>query len=187
MATQAFDPQQRPLVVRVNVLRRERRLERATDDHGEEVGVGDVRDGGGAAELAVAQDRDAVGDLTHLGQPVGDVDDRSPLRRELPDRGEEQLHRVLRQRGRRLVEDQESRRHGERLGDLEQVPPSDAERGDAVFEMAKEMDAVEQRAHRPCRILVATPQMLGCDGHADVLGDRHVWEKRRMLVDDRDP
>ena len=36
-------------------------------------------DGGGrerAAHLAVAEDGDAVGDALHLGQPVGDVDDR---------------------------------------------------------------------------------------------------------------
>ena len=37
------------------------------------------------------------------------------------------------------------------------------------------------------RIGIASPEMLRRDGDADVLGDGHVREQRRMLVDDRDP
>ena len=139
------------------------------------------------ATFAVAQDRDTIGDLANLTQPVRDVDDGRPRCRELADGREEELDGILRERRRRLVENQEPRRHGERLGELEQVAAGDAERRDAVLEMAQEVDVVEQRAHRFRRVGIAAPQMLEPDRHADVLGDRHVREERRMLMDDCDP
>ena len=85
VSAQPFDLQQRRLAGRGHVLRREGGLERAPDDHREQVGVRDLRHGGGPAELAVAQDRDAIGDLANLAQPVRDVDDGRARRGELAD------------------------------------------------------------------------------------------------------
>ena len=53
--------------------------------------------------------------------------------------------------------------------------------------MAQEVDVVEQRAHRLRHVGIAAPQVLDPDRDADVLGDRHVREQGRMLMDDRDP
>src|SRR6266566_3596666 len=116
-----------------------------------------------------------------------DVDDGGAVSRELAYGGEEELDGTLRERRRRLVENEQPRRHGERLGDLEEVAAGDAEGRDAVLEMAQEVDVVEQRAHRFRRVRIATPQMLESDRQTDVLGDRHVRKERRMLMDDRDP
>src|SRR6266566_2817808 len=98
-----------------------------------------------------------------------DVDDGGSFSRELAYGGEQKLDGILRERRRRLVENEEPRRHGERLGDLEQVATGDAERGDTVLEMAQEVDVVEQRAHRFRRVRIATPQMLDSDRQTDVL------------------
>ena len=50
----------------------------------------------GAAQRAVAQDRDAVRDLAHLAEPVRDVDDRRSVRREAAGRrGEQQVDGLL--------------------------------------------------------------------------------------------
>src|SRR6185436_17345475 len=105
----------------------------------------------------------------NLAEPVSDVDDRCPFRGELADGVEEALDGILRERRGRLVEDQQLRGYGECLGQLEQVPTGDAERGHAVFEMTVEVDVVEQRAHRLRCIRIATPQVLGGDGYPDVL------------------
>ncbi len=169
------------------MLGREGRFERPPDDHGEEVGVRDVRDGVGSPDLSVAQDGDTIGDLPNLAEAVRDVDDGRSLCRKLSDGGEEEVDGILGERRRRLVEDEKPRRHGERLGELEEVAAGDAERRDAIVEVALEMDVVEERAHRPRAIGVASSKMLGGDRHTDVLGDGHVREEGRMLVDDRDP
>ena len=187
LSAQPVDPHQRRLVGGGCVLRREDCLERPTDDHREEVGVRDVPDRRSPAKRAVAQDGDAIRDLTDLTQPVRDVDDGRPVSREPADEGEEELDGILRERCRRLVENQEPRRHGERLGEFEEVAVGDAEGRDAVLEMAVEVDVVEQRAHRFRHVRITTSEMLEWDGHADVLGDRHVRKERRMLMDDRDP
>ena len=75
VSAQPVHPKQRRLVGGGHVLGRERGRQRAPDDHGEEVGVRDLGDGERPAELSVAQDGDAIGDLAHLAQPVRDVDD----------------------------------------------------------------------------------------------------------------
>ena len=131
------------------VLRREGRLERAADDHREQLVVRDLGDGGRPADRAVAQHGDPVGDLPHLGEPVRDVDDGRSLAPRACGRAEEQLDGVLRERRRRLVEDQEPRRDGEGLRELEEVPAGDAERRDAVLEVAEEVHVVEQRRASP--------------------------------------
>ena len=188
VSAQSCDAQDGRLAVDRTVLRREGRLERAPDDHREEIGVGDVRDRGCPAERAVSQDRDAIGDLAHLAETMRDVDDRRSLCRELADGGEQQLDGVLRERCRRLVEDQQPRRHGEGLGEFEQVAARDAQRGDAVLEMALAKctsSSSDRIAFRD--VGIAALEMIAAHCDEDVLGDRHVGQERRMLMDDRDP
>ena len=137
-----------PDVVAAVRLRREGRLEAAADDQPEQLVVGDRLDAADAAHLAVAQDRDAVGDDAHLGEPVGDVDDRRPALGDATDVAEQQVHRLLVERCGRLVEDQHGGLDRERLGELEEVLVDDRQRVDAVVEVRLEADLVEDPADR---------------------------------------
>jgi hypothetical protein len=136
VSAQSFYPQERRWVGAGRVLRREGGPERAPDNHGEEVGVRYLLDRGGPPKRAVAQNGDTIGDLANLAEPVGDVDNGRPASCEFADEGEEEFDGILREWRRRLVENQEPRRHGEGLGDLEEVAAGDAERRDAILEMS---------------------------------------------------
>ena len=74
-------------------LGRERRLQLAPDDEREELVVGDGVHVRAAADLAVAQHRDPIGELADLGEPVGDVDDRRAVLGRLADAVEEPVDR----------------------------------------------------------------------------------------------
>ena len=166
-------------------FRWERRFEAATDDQPEHLVVGDGVDAADAAHLPVAKDRHAVSDDAHLGEAMGDVDDRRPGGGHPADVLEQHLHRFLVERRRRLVEDEHAGIDGERLGELEEVLVDDRQGVDAIFEVRFEADVVEDSAD--CRPALAAGR--GDDvgqGDADVLGDGQVGQQRRMLVDDGD-
>ena len=76
---------------------------------------------------AVADDGDDVGDLADLLEPVADVEDRDAAVAQAAHRGEEVVDLVGRERGGRLVHDQQARARRQRLRDLEQLPVGDAE------------------------------------------------------------
>ena len=97
----------------------------------------------GAAQLAVAQDGHPVGELAHLGEAMGDVDDGGARAAAAPDVLEQQLDRVLAERRRRLVEDEQRGLDGERLGELEQVLLRDGQGVDAILEVRAGADVVE--------------------------------------------
>ena len=91
--------------LRRGVPRRVELLDRPADhqgDHARDVEVG-LRAGGD--QLAVAQHGDIVGKLDHVRQNVGDVDHRLAGRAQSSDQREEALGLPRRERGRRLVED----------------------------------------------------------------------------------
>ena len=67
---------------------------------------------------AVAQHRDAVGDLLDLAHAVGDVDDADPGLLQLGDQVEQLRRLGFRQRRRRLVQNEQADVGEERLGDL---------------------------------------------------------------------
>ena len=138
-----------------------------------------------AAHLAVAQDRHPVGDDAHLGQAVGDVDDRRSALGDATDVAEQHFHRLLVERCGRLVEDQHGGLDGQRLGELEEVLVDDGQRVDAVVEVRLEADLVEDPADLHPALATGGSDDLG-EGDADVLGDGHVGQQRRMLVDDGD-
>ena len=81
----------------------------------------------GIDDLAVAHDRHPVGDAEDLVEPVRDVQDRYAVGLEVPDHLEEALDLLLRERGRRLVHDDDLRVYGERLGDLDPLHLGDRE------------------------------------------------------------
>ena len=68
--------------------------------------------------LAVAQDGRAVGDARDLVHAVRDVDDRDALGFERAKEGEQLLDLAARERGRRLVEDEDADVARDRLDDL---------------------------------------------------------------------
>ena len=70
---------------------------------------------------AVAEDRDAVCDLEHFAQPVGDVDDRAPFARQVAHHQLDLLDLDVRQRRRRLVEDEDARIARQQPRDLDQL------------------------------------------------------------------
>src|SRR4029079_10038408 len=111
---QPVDLELRSAVVVGRVLRRERRLERAADDHREPRGVRALADGGRSAHLAVAETGHAIRDVANLAEAVRDVNDRRALRGAPADGVEEELDRVLGEWGRRLVGGQKARRGAER-------------------------------------------------------------------------
>ncbi len=71
--------------------------------------------------LAVAQDRDAVGDPGELLHAVGDVDDAHALRLESRHQLKQAMGLPVGQRGRRLVEDEHRDLAAQRLGDLDHL------------------------------------------------------------------
>ena len=98
-----------------------------------------------AADAAVAQHGDLLAQLAHLGQPVGDVDDRHPAAREPAQLGEQDGGVVGAERRGGLVEDQHGRVGGHRLGDLEQVPLRDAQAAHPLGEVGPAADPGQLR------------------------------------------
>jgi hypothetical protein len=72
----------------------------------------------GGDQLAVLEHAHPVGQLEHLGQPVGDVEHGEAAVDQLAHPGEQRGHLRGGQRGGRLVQHQDARPVGERLGDL---------------------------------------------------------------------
>ena len=77
---------------------------------------------------AVAQDLHPIGDLPHLVEPMGDVDDGHAAVAQPPDGLEEPVGLARRQRGGRLVEDQAAGLARERPGDLDDLTFADPQR-----------------------------------------------------------
>ena len=138
--------------------------------------------------LAVAQDRDLVGDLEDLTQLVGDVDDRVVLGLEPRDDLEEVGDLGLVERGRRFVEDQQLRVQGEGLGDLDQLLLADAQVLDGALGRDVEVEPVEIGARsRLHRGLIQRPQLgVKLPSEVDVLGDVQLWDQLELLVDEGD-
>ena len=123
---------------------------------------------------AVAQDGDRVGDRADLLEPVADEDDRDAALAQPADGREEVVDLVRRERGGRLVHDQQPRARRERLRDLEQLPVGDAEPAHRRVRAEVDAELVEDarrlaRASRPSRPCASA--LRGCAPGEDVLGD----------------
>src|SRR5260221_165472 len=81
--------------------------ERPAGDQRDDLAGGDLAGAPARHHLAVAHDRDPVGELDHLGQAMGDVDDRHAAAAQRFDQRKELADVVLLERLGRLVEDED--------------------------------------------------------------------------------
>ena len=133
---------------------------------------------------AIADDGHDVGELADLFEPVADVKDGDAAVTQATHRGEKIVDLVGRERGGRLVHDQQPRARGERLRDLEQLPIGDTEPRTGVSGSISTAqlpeDAACLDAHRaPVDGTQTTPDVTA---GKDVLRDRQVLEDGRLLV-----
>ncbi len=92
---------------------------------------------------AVAQHRDAVPDAADLAHAMCDVDDADALVLRLLDQGEQALGLALRQRGGRLIEDQDGGLRSESLGDLHHLLFGARQIGDAAVGFEGKIEPLE--------------------------------------------
>src|SRR6266849_1857447 len=157
--------------------------DRPADDQPENVLLGSVGGGHGAADLAVPQDGDSVSDALHFRQPMRDVDNGLAVLRDRADAVEKAFALSPREELRRLVEYENFRLERERLGDLEQLPVRNAELADP----RRWVDARPDHGE-----LLERPRPGAHNGRPQprwhredhVLHDREVLEDREVLVDD---
>ncbi|MGC0369302.1 hypothetical protein RKD05_001554 [Microbacterium sp. SLBN-111] len=161
----------------------EHRLELAPDGAFDDLRLVDLGGGEGPAHLAVAEHRDAVGDLLHLGDPVRDVDHRRAARDDLAHAGEQLLHLFDTEVLGRLVEDQDARVEGERFRDLHDEALLDRQVGDTRAGVDAHVPRGEPfRGPRGGAAEAADAAEADSDGH--VLGDRQVRQESGVLADD---
>ena len=137
--------------------------------------------------LAVAYDRDVIGDAAHLVQLVRDEDRGDALALEFEQKVEQRLAVLLGQARRRLVEDQQPHFLAQRLGDLDQLLLADADIGDEGLGVLVQPHLLQQGAGAR---LVGVPVDDAVSGvlvaEEDVFGDRQHRHQREFLVDDDD-
>ena len=139
--------------------------------------------------VAVAQDLHAVGDLRHLVQAVGDVDDGDALVAQAPDEPEQDLRLVLRERGRGLIEDEQPGGPRERAGDLDDLALADAQGADGPARgRCRRSSWSRIFAARGRRIArqYDDSRLVGDAAQGDVLGDRQRRRVLELLEDDGD-
>ncbi len=138
---------------------------------------------------AVAHHGHAVGDRRQLLEAVRDVDHPDALVPQPAEDAEEVERVVLRERGRRLVEDQHARVGPERARDLHELLLGHAERARLALRIdpgTRESEQLPGAAPSPGPV-DAPPGASGLEAERDVLGDGQVREERRLLVDGGDP
>ena len=139
-------------------------------------------------EAAVAEHRELVGDLEQLVHLVGDVDDALALRFQGADDLEQMRDFALRQRGGRLVHDEDVGIVGDRLGDLDHLPVGDREVAHLDLGVERNIEPIEQFLRLAPHLVVAHEaervERLAPD--PDVLGDRHEAHQVEFLMDHGD-
>jgi len=137
---------------------------------------------------AVAQHREAAGDLLHLFEHVRDVEHTQPARLEPPDGREQPPHIVFRQAARRLVEDEDARVGlGEGASDLDQLLHGHRKRsGAGVDRDLPPIQLGQRRAGGP--VHAGPPDEASArrlHAEQDVLGHGQVGRERELLVHHR--
>ena len=158
------------------------------DHRGNDRALREALDGSGQHALAVAQHRHAIGERDDFIQAVRRVDDRNARLRQLPHDLEQGLAFGARERGRRLVHDQDPRVQRQRLGDFDQLLLADPELGDATLRVDLDAKPLQERARglddAPVVDEGAEDQRLAAK--EDVLGRGQFGNQVEFLVDDRD-
>ena len=147
-----------------------------------------LRDLLGRYLVAVAEDGDAIAEHPHLLQPVRDEDDGAALVAKPARDGEERLDLLRRQRRGRLVHDDQPAVRRQRAGDLDHLLIGDRQAPHRLGHV----DPDAEQLHQPPRIArhlrprhAAKRRATGAAEH-EVLGNRQVGERDRLLVDQRD-
>jgi len=166
---------------------RETVIERAPHHRGDDAVFADLGTRQCLDGLAVADDRDVVGDALHFVELVRDQDRGKPLLLELEQQIEQALAVLLRERRGRLIEDQEFDFLAQGFGDLHQLLFADADIGDERPRIFGQADLGEQRSGLG---LVAVPIDDAVAGlliaEENVFVDREHRHQRQFLVDDDD-
>ena len=165
-------------------------LDAPPDHHLDEFGRVGLRHRARSDIGAVAQHRDAVGDLEQLVEPMADVDDPDAAAFELADDVEQARDVALGQRGGRLVHDQDARVVRQRAQDLDPLAVADGERADdLVGGEVVDLERGEQRLGLRPHGAPVDPAAAGARRMAeeDVLGDGEFGKEQQLLIDGRDP
>ncbi len=138
-------------------------------------------------QRAVAHHRDAVGELQHVPEDVGDVDHRAALAAQEADHLEEPAGLARGERGGGLVEDDEIGLAVERLGDLDELAFAGGELAHRGARAAVEVEAGEQFGGDPLAGAAVDQAEAAREAvDEDVLGDGEIGEEVEFLVDEGD-
>ncbi|MEZ5091699.1 MAG: hypothetical protein R2740_02905 [Nocardioides sp.] len=137
-----------------------------------------------ADDPAVAEHGEVGGDLDHLGDPVGDVDDRDAAREQVGDLVEQPAGLLGAQCLGRLVQDEHPGLGSQGGRDLDQVRLARGELRDehGVVEVEPEVREVPRQPAR--RVAPGGPEGVG-DQQQHRVEDREGGRERGRLVDDR--
>ena len=179
------DPQ--PLFARGQALALVDARDLATDHVMHDVVGGHVGVRAGEDGVAIAKDRDAVGDLAQLVEAMRDVDDADAAFTQAADNAEDLGSLGVRQRRGRLVEDQQARGAAERAANLHELFLRRAQPIDARLGIEREAMLGDQLARLALhRTLVEQRPSLPFAPEEEILGDREVRRQQRFLVHHRD-
>ena len=186
-AIEVADLEHHRRIGRLGQLRR-RLVDRAADHHADDL-LGRCLGRGHRLDVApVAHDRDPVGDLLELFEPVRDVDDPVASLPKVAGDPEQLVDLGVGERRGGLVHDQDVRVVGQRLRDLDHLLLGHGKPGHARARIQPDVQLLEQRRGLPVeRLLVEQEPSARLPADEDVLGDRQVAHQVQLLVDDADP
>ena len=140
--------------------------------------------------MAVAHDRDAIGEVEHLAQVMGNIDDRHAFRAQLAHDVEQALALAARQSGIGLIKNKHARaltdgaRNFDELHLGDRQPAHARVRIERVHAETFERGARLRAHHRPRHERGDGPARHV--RHDDILGDRHRRAEGELLIDDDD-
>ena len=172
----------RPSPTAAPVTGRELAGDLAADHHPHHVVAIGVGAGHLAGVAAVLEHGDAIGDGEHLVHAVADEHDGAPLLAQPPHGGEQLLHLVFAQSRRRLVEHQDARRSGHRLGDLDELALGERETAHGEPRVERHPEETEQLGGAGAQgAPVDQPEPTRLAADQDVRRDVHLREQRQLL------
>ena len=118
---------------------------------------------------------------------MGDIDDADAAGAELPQGFKQAFDVVFGQRGRRLVEDENVRTHGQGAADRHQRTLGGGQRGDRPLRVDVGADRRQRDGSgvaRPPPGDKAEPEARIAGLNGDVLCDRHPFDEAQILVDE---
>ena len=121
--------------------------QRTTDDHFDDLRLGEVADRSGSNVAAVAQDREVVAERLHLAHPVRDEYDGDTLPLQFRDHSAEPVDIAPGECRCRLIQKQQARIAEDSPGNLDLLPHSEIEIANIGSEIYVEVDPFEARAN----------------------------------------